>query len=288
MKHTQGFGLLLLAVCSVTGSAAAESSSGRYVAVEEPGLVLTLKEAADGTISGSMADGSMSMSLSARRKGERLSGTVGSGEEALPFTGSIQGESVVLELGPPDFAERVAFKRAGGGSSASPAPAGQRHVVINGKRYSDSELAQVEQRYGIRIPDAEYWYDRTLGAWGAKGGPTMGFLAPGLDLGGALQADASGGTTRVFVNGRELDLYDLIALQKITGPIVPGRYFIDAQGLAGYEGGQPQWNLAAMAAQSGGGGSNTWQGRVTGSSGFSDGTTGAVFLPNGGIVSTGN
>ena len=49
------------------------------------------------------------------------------------------------------------------------------------------------------------------------------------------------------------------------------------------------WILAAMAAQAQGtgGGSNTWQSRVTGSSGFSDGTTGAVFLPNGGIVSTG-
>jgi hypothetical protein len=62
-------------------------------------------------------------------------------------------------------------------------------------------------------------------------------------------------------------------------------------GLAGYEGGQAQWNLLAMAqAQGGGGGggggSNTWQSRL--GSGFSDGTTGAVFLPNGGIVSYGN
>jgi hypothetical protein len=51
------------------------------------------------------------------------------------------------------------------------------------------------------------------------------------------------------------------------------------------------WDLAAMAAQGraagGGGGSNTWEGRISGASGFSDGTTGAVFLPNGGIVSTG-
>ena len=69
-------------------------------------------------------------------------------------------------------------------------------------------------------------------------------------------------------------------------------YFITADGLAGLEGGPPLWNLAALAAQAQsqaqGGGSNTWQSRVTGGSGFSDGTTGAVFLPNGGIVSTGN
>jgi hypothetical protein len=75
------------------------------------------------------------------------------------------------------------------------------------------------------------------------------------------------------------------ALQSVTGPIMPGRYFITADGLAGFEGGPPLWNLLALAAQSGGGGSNTWQSRITGASGFSDGNSGAVFLPNGGIVS---
>ncbi|MGE3481725.1 MAG: hypothetical protein AB7K73_09975, partial [Gammaproteobacteria bacterium] len=68
---------------------------------------------------------------------------------------------------------------------------------------------------------------------------------------------------------------------------MPGRYFITAQGLAGFEGGAPLWDLAQLAAQSLGGGSNTWQSRILGASGFSDGTTSAVFLPNGGIVSTG-
>jgi uncharacterized protein len=161
-----------------------------------------------------------------------------------------------------------------------------RNVVINGQRLSDAELQRAEQSYRIRIPDAEYWYDPVLGAWGARGGPTMGFIAPGLALGGRLPADASGGGTGVFVNGRELHPYDLAALQQITGPILPARYFIAANGLAGYEGGPPLWNLAAMAAQAQGD-VRTWQGRVTASSGFSDGTHTAVFLPNGGIDRTG-
>ena len=165
---------------------------------------------------------------------------------------------------------------------------GQRHVVINDRRLSDEELAHAEYAYRIHIPDADYWYDPVLGAWGAKGQPTMGFIAAGLDLGGPLRPDASGGGTSVFVNGRDLPPADLVALQTITGPVPPGRYFINAQGLAGYEGGPPLWDLAAMAAQSGGDGSNTWQSGLTGASGFSDGKTGAVFLPNGGIVSTGN
>lgn len=116
----------------------------------------------------------------------------------------------------------------------------------------------------------------------------MGYIAPGLELGGPLRPDASGGGTGVFVNGRDLPPPDLLTLQQITGPVPAGRYFITAQGLAGYEGGQAWWDLSALAARSGGGGSNTWQSRITGASGFSDGHTGAVFLPNGGIVSTGD
>lgn len=174
-----------------------------------------------------------------------------------------------------------------GTSVLSNAQALARQVIINGQRLTDAELAQAEQTYRIRIHDAEYWYDPVLGAWGAQGGPTMGFIAPGLSLGGPLRQNASNGTTQVVVNGRELPDADVLALQQITGPIVPGRYFITAQGLAGYEGGPAQWNLAAMAQSAGGRGSNSWQSRITGASGFSDGTTGAVFLPNGGIVSTG-
>lgn len=168
------------------------------------------------------------------------------------------------------------------------ANSGRRNVVINGRQLSDKEVQRAEQTYRIRIPDAEFWYDPVLGAWGGKGGPTMGFIAPGLVLGGPLRADASGGGTNVFVNGRELHAYDLAALQQLVGVIMPGRYFITAQGLAGFEGGPPQWNLAAMAEQASGGGARTWQGRVTASSGFSDGPNTAVFLPNGGIVSTGS
>lgn len=181
--------------------------------------------------------------------------------------------------------DAAADSAADAGLAAVETP-GRRNVVINGRRLSDAEVAQIEQGLQVRIGDADYWYDPVLGAWGVRGGPAMGLIAAGLNLGGPLQADASGGGTGAFVNGRELHPYDVLALQQITGPIVPGRYFITWQGLAGYEGGPPMWNLAAMAAQ-GGGGSNSWQGRVTGASGFSDGTTGAVFLPNGGIVSTG-
>jgi hypothetical protein len=174
---------------------------------------------------------------------------------------------------------------AASNAAARAASGAERRVVVNGRAFTPAELEALEQRYQARIPDAEYWYDAVLGAWGIAGGPTRGFVVPGLSLGGPLQPNASGGGTQVFVNGRELHPYDVLALQQVTGPIAPGRYFITSEGLAGFEGGPPLWNLLAMAEQSQGGGSNSWQSRL--SSGFSDGTTGAVFLPNGGIVSTG-
>lgn len=269
-------------------------TESRYVAEGEPSVVLTFRESADGGITGTLSEGGQAMPLTGRRGGGGFSGTVGPAGGAMRFTAVEQGDRVTIEIGDPGQAERLTFRRApgggtvaGGGTTAG-APDGRRNVVINDKRLTDEELARAEQTYRIRIPDANYWYDRTLGSWGVKGQPTMGFIAPGLDLGGPLRPDASGGGTNVFVNGRELPPSDLAALQQITGPVPPGRYFITFQGLAGYEGGPAQWDLSALAARSGGGGSNTWQSRITGSSGFSDGTTGAVFLPNGGIVSTGN
>jgi hypothetical protein len=277
---------ILLATHAIGGDFA-----GTYVAVEEPALQLTLQPAVGDRITGMMTQEGLSQPLSARISGRGFAGTIGSGDDAIPFTALVQGESLIVDAGPEGESEWLTFRRIHASADAAPAEAagpGQRHVVINEQRLSGEELSRVERAYSIHIRDAEYWYDPVLGAWGARGGPTMGFIMPGLKLGGPLQENASGGASRIFVNGRELHAYDVMALQQITGPIAPGRYFITAQGLAGLEGGPPLWDLAAMSAQARGGGSNTWQSRITGASGFSDGTTGAVFLPNGGIVSTGN
>jgi hypothetical protein len=287
---------LLFAIALAAGCGGGERLDGRYVANEEASLTLTLIEASGGQISGALGGPAGSVPIVARRQGDAFAGTVGERDESLPFTGTIEDAGLTLVLGAPDEAQSFHFHRVGDADSPAPTVAAtSRHVVINERALSDEDLAQVEQAYQIRIPDADYWYDATLGAWGAKGGPTMGFITPGLELGGPLQSDASGSGTGIFVNGRELHPLDVMGLQRVTGPIVPGRYFITAEGLAGIEGGPPQWNLVALASASGGGGgargdnpTHTWQSSVTGASGFSDGHTGAVFLPNGGIVSTGD
>jgi hypothetical protein len=131
------------------------------------------------------------------------------------------------------------------------------NVTINAVRLTDARVSALEQQYRMHIPDGDYWYDSISGAWGLQGGPTLGFTLPGLDLGGPLRADASGGNTGVFVNGRELHWLDVVALEQLLQlPIPQGRYWLDAYGNAGYEDGLFLFNLVlrarAVGARAGG------------------------------------
>lgn len=281
----------LVAALALTSMAPAFGAglAGDYVGAEEPGLRLHLTESGDGRITGTLCEEGEDILIEGRRKDEGFSGSASQQGERLPVTARLISGQLLIELGPPDAAmtvvmvpDRPSTKPASG--VAAPATAA---VIINGRALDAAALHRAETTYHIRIPAGRYWYDPILGAWGAQGGPTMGFLAAGLDLGGPVPPDASGGGTGVFVNGRELHPYDQLVLQQITGPITAGRYFITSSGLAGLEGGPPLWNLAQLATRSADNPTHTWQSRITGASGFSDGTTGAVFLPNGGIVSTG-
>ena len=59
-----------------------------------------------------------------------------------------------------------------------------------------------------------------------------------------MQPNCSGGTTDVFINGRNIDWRELSYLQSvIRAPIPQGRYALDANGWAGPEGGQKRFNL---------------------------------------------
>ena len=124
-----------------------------------------------------------------------------------------------------------------------------RRVIVNDVRLSDRVLHALEVQYRVRVQDGAYWYDAASGAWGFDGGPTVGFIPAGLRLGGALQSDASDGTTSVFINGRQLPMRDVLALRQLVGTVIPGRYWLDAQGNVGMEGGPAFLNLVALARQ---------------------------------------
>ena len=129
-------------------------------------------------------------------------------------------------------------------------------VVVNGVALGSKTKQALEQGYGVPIKPGRYWYDNVSGVWGLEGGPTAGQILPGLKLGGPLKRDASKGHTGVIVNGRELHEKDVAALQRCL-QVVPGRYWVLANGLGGPEGGPPQFNLAALCGAKAGSGSST-------------------------------
>jgi hypothetical protein len=153
-----------------------------------------------------------------------------------------RSESSPVRPAQPDNEELAGILTAG-----SSAPVKTRSVIINRTPLSDDQLRALEEQSHAQIPAGSYWYDKRSGAWGLEGGPTSGFTFPGLSLGGPLHADASWGNTRVFINGRELPYLDVLGLQQLVGPVQPGRYWVDAQGYCGYEGGLARLNLVQLA-----------------------------------------
>ena len=117
-----------------------------------------------------------------------------------------------------------------------------RNVSFNGVRLEDATLQKLEGPTPV-IPDGDYWYDNRSGMAGTIGGPTEAYLAPGLELGGRLSPQASGGATQVALNGRYLHPIDLAGLQYYFGYIAPGRYWMDGNGDYGNEGGPKQGNI---------------------------------------------
>jgi hypothetical protein len=194
------------------------------------------------------------------------------------------------------FAENVTAQ------TRTQAPRDQRRITFNGGALDERGrrvLDQLERFSGTRLPDGDYWYDPLSGAAGRWGGPAAVLLLPGLPLGGRLPAQASGGgngrLTGIFVNGRELHPYDVQALIATYGQAWPGRWWVNAVGDFGPEGGPPIGNLRRAAAASRGG--SSWlRGGGTGSGSFwaggdgngyvwaQDGFSGCSFANDGGGV----
>jgi hypothetical protein len=187
------------------------------------------------------------------------------------------------DIGGPDLAIRYLelaeeSRRNAARAQPEPEPAAppppRRSVVVNGVRIDDEQLRELERAWGGAVADGNYWYDSVCGAWGLEGGPCAGFVQAGLELGGPLRRDASRGNTGVVINGRELHLLDVMALRRL-GPVLPGRYWVDAHGNFGCEGGPALGNLAAAMQMAGGAGGRPW---TVGSRFGSAGGDGSGFL----------
>ena len=163
-------------------------------------------------------------------------------------------------------------------------PAGPRQITVNGTAASERDLATIdmlEQQWGGRLPNGHYWYDNATGAAGHWGGPMLGLMPAGLGLGGPLPPNASGGgqgmLTGVFINGRELHPSDVVQLQQLVGEVPQGRWWVDAEGNFGMEGGAMMGNLYTVSQQRGGGGG--------GRNVFNSDRNGSVFVGRRGCVS---
>jgi hypothetical protein len=131
----------------------------------------------------------------------------------------------------------------------------QAEFVVNRLALAPDTVEQLRLRFG-QVRPGRYWYDTLNGAWGHEGGPTAGWLPPGLALPAPLRADASGGghgrLTGVFINGRELHPQDVQGLTRLTGsPPWPGSWWVDGLGNFGLQQGAQRlpaignlWQLA--------------------------------------------
>lgn len=136
-----------------------------------------------------------------------------------------------------------------------PASSQQRAITFNGTALSprgSAQLRTLEAHYRTRLPDGAYWYDRRSGAFGRWGGPTAGFIAPNLSLGGRLPARASGSRLNVYINGRAIHPVEYQWFTTLFGRApIPGRYWLDHQGNIGKLGVPGSINLVAMMRQRG-------------------------------------
>ena len=126
--------------------------------------------------------------------------------------------------------------------------AADKKVVINGTQLTAKNIQTLERSYGVPLQTGRYWYDKMSGLWGYAGQPTAGQILSGLQLGGPLKANASNGNTGVFINGRQLPVVEVTYLQQL-GTVYKGRYWMNAQGVGGIEGGPAIFDLGAAARQ---------------------------------------
>jgi len=163
-------------------------------------------------------------------------------------------------------------------------------VIVNRQPLSLEQVQVLEWYYGVDIKNGAYWYDPVSGLWGTEGGPSTGQIAAGLPLGGPLRSDASNGHTGVFFNGRQLAQSEVDYLRSLFGSAPPGRYWLDASGLGGPEGGNATFSLTRAAGSSSTGGGNTYAG-TTNRNAFgaygSDGTCYYVAVDGGDVLGPG-
>jgi hypothetical protein len=290
-------------ICLLAAGACAQDFSGSYEANSEAGRFnLLLRPIGAGEYEGELVGEAGAFRLNCVAEGTTLSGIAGDDLDRFGFRATVQGETLTFTLfelgddGEPlgKSAETIVFTSVG---EETPALSGtqktNKEVSINGLVLTDQQVAGLEETYGVRPLPGNYWYDSKCGLYGVAGYPSYGFMLPGHDF-GTMDSGVSQGITEVFINGRELPVSEYSVWSYMAGSwIQPGRYWLDHQGNAGYEGNPtPAINLYMLAQQNsykgqGGSGDNFWSTRFSAGNYNADNTQGYVSVPGYGPIGYG-
>ncbi|KAK1558768.1 hypothetical protein Q3G72_006369 [Acer saccharum] len=88
-------------------------------------------------------------------------------------------------------------------------------VYVNDEPLSQKQLVILQgcPNPPKKLTPGSYWYDKVSGLWGKDGHKPCQIISPQLEVGGHLLANASKGTTNVFINNREITKKELWVLQ---------------------------------------------------------------------------
>ena len=265
-------------------------------------VILNLTQTRHNTVSGTMTFEGIEYSLNGKNQGDQVVGVLTGYGERIEFTANIAHADLILELNDAVETRDIHFTRldADGGFEqrmTEAAPANGR-VIINGNELSSAQVGELAAIYGFTPLPGEYWYDSKSGLYGVMGFAAYGFMFAGHDF-GDLDPNASNGDSPIFVNGRRLSHMEWLSWSQLLGYMIqPGRYWLDADGNAGYEGNfMPMVNLYLAAQQNGSGqhnsssngnnGDNFWSSRFSAGNYDQGNQRGYVSVPGYGPVGYG-
>lgn len=164
----------------------------------------------------------------------------------------------------------------------------QFRVIVNGRPLTRMQAVMLQTLYGAVPPPGRHWYEPGSGLYGLEGREASGFVRPNHTF-APLQADASGGDTNIFLNGRELNRAGATFCRAILGEgFGQGRWWLTGTGLVGVEGDRTPLATVAPALtaivhqqmqSAGASGDHFWSGRLA--SGNSNGGSGYINLGGG-------
>jgi hypothetical protein len=244
--------LMAITLLAVPLAVAADPFTGEFVGqYGELEVELSIDRSNDGRYSGKLIIDDEQLPLAAEQNDEFIVGHINDGGKLIGFVAAASGDALLMQL---ENGEKIPFRATSSitsrAATGSASPDGARTVFVNRTALAADVLRALELSYQTRIENGRYWYDATSGAWGVEGGPTAGFIAPGLGLPGPMPADISGGGTGIFINGREIHPLDQAGLHQLFGVTYPGHYWLDANGNLGPVGGPAIANIVAAVQRS--------------------------------------